>query len=296
MENEYTLLRIRSKASESSLLSERILREFIANYHDLSDEFNSWLYERRMIDPAIFLAGSLCDLEGAAFEDNIFSVSVFAGASGTIADDIIEENAFEDTTQVELLTNQTHRSIPNSKKMELFYAFDTGLNHLLPTGFARYNNEIISRYNKAQIDSRKLFCPSVTKEDVIDIRNRVGGYTLILLHGLLFPDRISSIKDVNEEYKQSPPLSKSQALYNFGAWTNRVDDLWDEEKDRKIGMKQLATEGCITWDNLPIETRYVSIGLSLYYPKDNVDKVFKEYFAPLLDKSIADKYNNRKFL
>ncbi len=293
MANEDTLLRIRSKARESSFLSERILREFIVKYPDLSDEFNSWLHERRMIDPAIFLAGSLCDLEGAVFEDNIFSVSVFAGASGTIADDIIEENAFEDTTQVELLIDQSHRYIPNSNKMELFYAFDTGLNHLLPDGFARYNNEIISRYNKAQIDSRKLFSSSVTKENVIDIRNRVGGYTLILLHGLLFPDRISSIKDVNEEYRPSDLLlsSKSQALYNFGAWTNRVDDLWDEKKDRKIGMKQLATEGCISWDTLPTETRYVSAGLSLYYPKGNVDKIFKEYFAPLIDKSIADKYN-----
>lgn len=293
MTNENTLLRIRNKARESSLLSERILREFIVKYPDLSDEFNSWLHERRMIDPAIFLAGSLCDLENTTFEDNIFSTSVFAGAAGTVADDIIEENTFENTTQVELLIDQSYRFTPNSKKMELFYAFDIGLNHLLPAGFPRRNNEIISRYNKAQIDSRRLFYPSITKDEIIDVRNRVGGYTLILLHGLLFPDRISSIKDVNEEYKPLSSISpsKSQALYNYGAWTNRVDDLWDEEKDRKIGMKQLATEGCITWDTLPTETRYVSDGLSLYYPKDNVDKVFKEYFAPLIDKSIADKYN-----
>jgi hypothetical protein len=293
MPNVNPLFRIRNRAKNYSMLSEQILRKFIRKHPGLLYEFNSWLYERRMIDPAIFLGESLCDLENCVFEDKSFLISVFVGAAGAIADDLIDKGAFEDIDQVGLLIDQSSRPPQNSKRMELFYIFDLELQQIIPVGFKQRNNELIVRYNRAQIDSRKLFYPSVTKEEVIDIRNRVGGYTIISLHRLLFPNKIISIEDIDEDYKplELLPSSKSQALYNYGAWTNRVDDLWDEEKDRKIGMKQLAIEGCISWDDLPKETKKVFNDLSLFYPVDVVEKVFEKYFAPLVDKSIEERYN-----
>ena len=79
---------------------ETSLRESIGKHPELFCEFNSWLHTRRIIDPAIFIGESLSNLENIVFKDKIFLTSVFAGAAGTIADDLIDKYAFEDMNQV----------------------------------------------------------------------------------------------------------------------------------------------------------------------------------------------------
>ena len=292
MTNEETLFKIREKSIRYSGRSKKELAYFINNeYPHLHDEFEVWSKNRRMIDPAVFLGESICDLEGILFGDNYWKVSIFAGAAGEISDDLIDNGEFKENNQVSLLTPERYRSPPETKRMELFYAFDKKLGELMPSNFQNNWEKVIRGYNQSQLDSLELFNPSIGGRDIIDIRDRVGGYTLLLLHGLLLPEHLNLNEQVNEKYVPSSYSSKNQVLYNYGAWTNRVDDLWDEQKDKKKNMKQLATEGCIDWKSLQIETKQVFNSLANYYIPERVNKVLINYFSPLIDKSIADKYN-----
>ncbi len=246
-----------------------------------------------MIDPALFINESICDLEDILFKDRYFAVSVFAGAAGAISDDLIDNANLDSYSQIALLIPELERPVPNSDRTGLLHAFNSGLINLLPAHFIEKSNYVIRGYNKAQIDSLRLSNPKIKNAEIIDIKNRAGGYSVLFLYSLLFPKRVSTLNGVDEKYDPSERFnpSKNKAFYDYGAWSSRIDDLWDEVKDRARKMKQLATEGCITWNSIKKESKYVFEGLALYYPRRRVTKVFANYFAPLIEESITKRYN-----
>ena len=109
---------------------------------------------------------------------------------------------------------------------------------------------------------------------------------------LLFPSTDFSLI-IDENYNPKRLVaSKGQIIYDYGAWTNRLDDLWDQKKDRQQGMRQLATEGCVDWRTIQNETQHLLTSLAKYFPRDNIGQVFKLYFKPLLSKAIAERFNS----
>jgi len=284
MDNEKALFAIRREAEMYRGLSGVFLRESIDP--NLIDYLNSWLTQRRLIDPAIFINKSLCLLEGAPFGGRELEISVYAGSVAAVSDDLIDRCGFKALDRVALFTQSNEEF--DLEGIYLLDFFNRKLKEMLPLDFTKKFRKIIFEYNRAQKDSRRLFDDFISPQELIDIKDRAGGYSVLLLHAMLFPD----IELHQEEY---PPVfdqrSITQSLYLFGAWLSKIDDLWDETKDRSVGMKQLATEGIVTWESLKVETNRVLGYLKSYYPETRVREMFQRYYAPLADKDMAVKYN-----
>ncbi len=281
---------LRKNASEYSEEAVRIFNEYIkGSYPNLLEEYNSWIGNRRTIDPAVFINETLCDLEGRVFDGNRKIVSFFAGAAGGISDGLVDSGSVEPSEIFLLNTDGYRNKTERDQHLKLFYAFNDGLANLLPVTFCRDFINVLKEYNQAQADSIRLFDKETSCEEIIDIKNRAGGYSVILLYGFLFPEAGDLSMNLTECYDPNGDLAKTkcEALYNFGAWLSRVDDLWDESHDKKKGMKQLATERCVTWGSLKQETDYTFNGLSRYYPSKRVARIFIEKFNPLTNKELG---------
>ncbi|MBA7576811.1 hypothetical protein ES708_18653 [subsurface metagenome] len=161
----------------------------------------------------------------------------------------------------------------------------------IASNFNNLHSRIIYEYNLAQKDSRQLFNQNISKERIIEIKDKTGGYAILLLKAMIFPE--NDFEENDFVYTENPK-TKNEALYSFGAWLSRIDDLWDIEKDNLIGLKQLATERVVTWDSIISETEKMKNGLKEYYPSSKVNQVIQKYFAPLIDKEIYRKYGVNK--
>lgn len=283
MDNEGRLLEMRDLAQVYLTQSEGILRSFVPE--KLSDVFEKWLTQRRLIDPAIFINRAMCDLEEKMFGDCELKVSVLAGAAAAIADDVLDFR--QRTDYINLFLFGDHQETGERGELDLFYAFNQGLISLLPADFRNRFGRVIMEYNRAQQDSITLFSSKITREDIIDIKDRAGGYSVLLLHAMIFPDETVEVTNLNY---QKRPATKQEALYNYGAWLSRVDDLWDIRGDSSKGMRQLATEGIVSWNSLPMETERMKTGLNKYYPSKRVEKMIVDHYSHLLDKKIFEKY------
>lgn len=290
--NELKLLKIQEEAQEYFEESKRLFRIYINNeYSHLKQENEEWLKNRRKIDPALFINKFLCSIEGVLLKGRNLEVTLYAGAAAAISDDLLDKNGTLSPDRLSLFTQQKKTL---SKRESLFNAFNSKLIKLLPPYFPTKFDYIIQKYNQVQIDTIKLFNPEIDKEDIVNIKDRAGGYSILLLHNILFPERRQRYQELNEKYSPySVPNSVTQALYNFGSWLSRVDDLWDRVKDSEQGMKQLATEDCITWDRIQPETKEVFENLTRFYLPSRVNNIHQEYFEALVDKSLFEKYGSR---
>ena len=283
MDNEPRLLAMRELAKSYLEQSVDFIRDVVPRR--LLAELDAWLPKRRLLDPAIFINRAICDLEDHVYGERELKISILAGSTAAVSDDIIDSQSDISHNKLRLLEDY-ERSVEGGN-LGLFYAFNQGLLRVLPSDFRARFKEIIDQYNRAQEDSAKLFDPSITKGEIIDIKNRAGGYSILLLHAMISSgERI--IVD-NLDYLRYP-MTKQEALYTYGAWLSRVDDLWDIRKDRLKWMKQLATERIITWESLPSETQRMKEGLETHFPRTSVERVIEEHYAPLIDMEIFTKY------
>lgn len=251
---------------------------------NLLDECNRFFSESKNINVTVLaqtIGEAVCNLENEPFDENKRQISIFAGATARVSDNLLDNRVLS-PEKVFLLNlrsrENTKDSIPNQK---LFYALDDRLTELLPSNFILDFRQVIELYNQAQADSVKLF-EQIDREDIISIKDRAGGYSALLSYSFLFPkfgDPTLNLIGCYEPHNRVFPKTKAEALYNFGAWLSRIDDLCDEPYDKKICMKQLATEGCVTWDSLRQETDYTFGGLKYFYLKEKVER-FREVFKP----------------
>lgn len=285
-----SLFRLRRETSRSAEEAMRVLECYIRNNHpDLEKEYMLWFTQRRNINVAGFtrlINKSLCDLEGGVFDEHKKQVSFFAGAAARVADDLIDTRTV--APEEVYLLNSNENNGKDTPSLRLFHALDNGLESLLPQNFRSDFKNVIKEFNQAQGDSVRLLDEDVSLEDLVSIRDRVGGYSVLLLYGFVFPEEGDLSEGLAGSYDPngSLPETKAEALYNFGAWLSRTDDLWDMPYDKRIGMKQLATEGCVTWSSLKQETKYTLEGLGLYYPEEKVRR-FRETYRPATSRVIS---------
>ncbi len=283
MGNEQKLLAMRALANSYLKQSKSLLREVVPI--GLLAELEAWLPKRRLMDPAIFISKAMCDLEGYIYGERELKISVLAGSTAAVSDDLIDSQLDIPHTKLRLLKD--YRGIVEDGSLGLFYIFNRALLGALPTYFRERFKETIRGYNKAQEDSTRLFDPTITRDEIINIKDRAGGYSILLLHAMIFPHE--SVIVNNPNYQRNP-LTKQEALYNYGAWLSRVDDLWDATKDSSRGMKQLATEGIATWESLPAETQRMKEGLETHFSRTRVKSMIEEHYTPLIDIEIFTKY------
>lgn len=278
MNNEETLFEIRKEAERYRIFSEKFLRR--STEPEILHCLNDWLPHRRLIDPAIFINKFLCLLEEKSFRRRELEISIYAGSVAAVSDDLIDKYGFELLDRIALFTPSKDNVC--LEEICLFDFFNKKLKEKLPRDFIEKFREAIYEYNQVQKETSRLFDTSLTPQELIDIKNRAGGYSVLLLYAMLFP---------NTEKLIIPPSSISLALYNFGAWLSMVDDLWDETKDRICGMKQLATEKIVTWESIQEETSKILADLKIFYPYKTVDAAFNRYYLPLVNRDMAMKYN-----
>lgn len=287
MGDEGRLLEMRGLAEDYLAQSEGILRGFVPE--KLLPVFENWLTQRRLMDPAIFINRAMCDLEGRIFGDHELKVSVLAGSAAAIADDVLDSKQGTDYSNLFLFGD--HKETGERRELNLFYALNQGLMSVLPVDFRSRFGRAIMEYNRAQQDSINLFNSEITLEGITDIKDRAGGYSILLLHAMVFPDETVGVTNPNY---QKRPTTKQEALYDYGAWLSRVDDLWDIRSDSSKRMRQLATEGIVSWDSLPMETERMKAGLNNYYLSRRVQEMIVKHYSPLLDRKIFEKYGGNK--
>lgn len=283
MDDQAHLLRLREDGKRYQVASSPIIRAAVPQY--LWDDLDAWLRKRRLMDPAVFISLALCDLERLEFDAQRFERAVLAGAAAAIADDLIDVQSGVPYEETELFRNSHQRHTRGV--LGVFAAVNRGLIVSVGPGFCRRFAAIINAYNQAQMDSAQLSTPSTSPTDILDIKTRAGGFSVLLLYALMFPqwdDAVSDVALVEE------PGSQSEALYGFGAWLSRVDDLWDVDKDRAQGIRQLATEGLVTWNTLPGETATMVNRLRSYFRNTSVDTWLENHYAPLLNEELFRRH------
>lgn len=282
MDDEHRLLEMRTLAMKYLDESANLIRQIAPK--TLLTEVENWLPKRRLIDPAIFISRAICDLESKVFGKRELYLTAIAGSAMALSDDIIDSQSEITYDKVKLLEN--HESNYENGLLGLFKAFNYKLIRILPPDFRWEFEEIIKHYNLAQEESMKLFSPTISREEIASIKDRAGGYSVLLLHAMMYPEEKSITKT---PIYLDTPSSKQEALYSYGAWLSRVDDLWDLEKDKSKGMKQLATEGIITWDSLPFETQKMKNCLRHFFPINTVNKFVEKHYSPLINYNLFIK-------
>jgi hypothetical protein len=283
MDNEERLLTMRKLANDYLIQSRKIIEPFVPSR--LSTVFERWLPKRRMMDPAIFINRAMCDLECSIFGDRELEISVFAGSTAAISDDLLDYQLGIDYDKLLLLGD--YKETEDKGELGLFSVFNQRLTNSLPSNFRDRFNKTIVEYNRAQRDSKKLLDTEITREEIVDTKNRAGGYSILLLHAMIYPEE--SVNITCPDYRRVPS-TKQEALYNYGAWLSRVDDLWDIDNDVSKGMKQLATEGIILWETLQEETERMKSGLKFHYSSERVEEMILRHYSPLIDRKIFAKY------
>lgn len=287
MDNEQKLLLMRKEALEYLEASGKILRNITPPM--FLGDLELWLKSRRLIDPAIFITRALSTLEDKLFEERVLTLATLAGAAAAISDDLIDNKAQIPYERIVLL--QRNKADRSEGLLGLFDTFNNALLGNLPSTFPHQYSRLIIEYNKAQKDSARLFEDAITLNEIKDIKNRAGGYSSLLLYAIMLE---GSLEQEEKKHKGRSQKKKFSELYCFGGWLSKIDDLWDEEKDREGGMKQLATEGIVTWQMLYEETEKIKKRLKGCFQADSVEKMFKEHYAYLIDEALFRKYNIKR--
>lgn len=246
----------------------------------LIEEYNGWFTQRRNINAAVLTKAInevVFDLEGKIFDEHKKQISFFAAASARIADDVLDEGLAKPEETYFLSTNPIKRN--SASALLLLDALENRLRILLPKDFCQRFNETIRRYNQAQIESLELANPALSKGRLVDLKDRTGGYSALLLYSFMFPELDDSASIIAGCYNPlgNLPQTKMDAIYNWGSWLSRIDDLWDVKGDRQRGLKNLASDGLVNWRSFKQDERYVFGGLKLYYPTEKVDKVQERF-------------------
>ena len=287
------LVRLKKEITKDSIeANEPLLEYFKIKYPQLIRAYLHWFGDQRTINAASITKTfneAICDLENQEFDSVRRDISYFAGATARISDDLTDNKEI-DPHHVFLLNSQNENSYSNS--LGLFYALNLGLESLLPFDYLYRFRETKNRYNQSQVDSLRLFEKDVTYKEIIDIKNRTGGYSAFLLYTFMFPEIEDPSVGFNGDYNPNGnlPITKEGALYNLGAWLSRIDDLYDKVLDNRRGMKQLATEGLVTWKELKLETQYTFDGLGQFYPYDK-SQFFRMRFKPFTNKFVSYLFN-----
>jgi len=272
--------------------AKRVLDNEIANSHELITEYNKWkrTYRLNTVVLSAFLANQLCKLEERGFDYKRRKRAYVGASTACISDDIIDKGAIKDSRKVRLLT-----STPEPlEDFRLFYSFNSCLVKLLPNDFTKRFKKLIEKYNYVQEKARTL-TKNLNPKEVLEIKNNTGGFPLILLHRIMFPEKKDLPNDFHPNYdsiKETLPLSKDEAIFNYGVMISRIDDLNDLEWDIEEGRKSLATERLVTWKTLKIDVNYVGKGFRKFYSKSNVDKIMSVY-SPLMMHFASDIVNFR---
>lgn len=268
--------------------AEHVLDNEIADMCGFNPEYENWKKTYRLNTVAIsgFLADQLCKLEGEKFDYEKRKIAYFGASAACISDDLIDKG-IKDFKSFRLFSKKQSGN-------ELFDMFNSNLMKLLPEGFAEKFRNIIGFYNYSQEQTSNLL-KDIESSEVLKIKNNTGGFPLILLDRMMFPEKEDLPNDFHPNYdsiKKTLPLSKDEAIFNYGAMISRIDDLNDLEWDFAEGRKSLATEGLVTWKSLKEEFNYVRGGLRDFYPKKNVDNVM-DIYSPLIIHLSSDIVNFR---
>ena len=252
-----------------------MLRDSIANYPELAQEYQKWRKTHRMNTTlcSAFIAGQFCKLEEREFDEEKRKKAYLGSAAASISDDLIDKTTSMDIKEVYFLDTTNHQTAKREDQQGLFYAFHSGLESLLPDDFKSNSKELIGLYNQAQKRGRKLnWHPN--HEEVVGIKNGTGGYPILLFYNIIVSENEYSSRDLIPLYapqEMKMPETKAGAIFNYGAMMSRADDLADLELDEAEGRKSLATEGLVTWKSLEQDIKYVKDGLKKFYHEKVVD-------------------------
>lgn len=81
--------------------------------------------------------------------------------------------------------------------------------------------------HRAQLDSKKQFDPSITRDQILDITKRKGGYTLLMCRHYL---------------KDPSNLATDDCWYTLGGLIQMTNDLYDTYKDNQEGIHTFANQ------------------------------------------------------
>lgn len=272
--------RLDRRASNAIKLAQNTLTQYITDKQpDLIEEYGKWsAIPRNMNNIAIgeILEEELCKLEDMVFDDGKRQISIFVTASGRIFDDLLDEGTLN-PKEIPLYLKTGKFYTQQNPSKELLYALGHRTYELLPSDFKLKNKQFIDLFFTTQVDSLKLKDKNISREEVVSIRDRKWGYYILFLYTLLCPqsnDPTIGLTPCYDFNNNITPATKSGAIFNLGAWFSRWDDLDDFDRDKE-NIKQLVTEGCISWDGLGRELEYVSTGLEKFYSPEKV-KPFKQ--------------------
>ena len=266
-----------SRFSNSVIDAKRTMNSYIMEEHpSLMPQYKKYFSNPKAIggvSATQVFAEILCGLESFPFHELKKKTSIFVGATGRIGDDLLDEGKIKpEETFLYLKTKRFDTK--NDGQRELFYAFGSKLEKLLPVNFSTKFENICYSLNQAQLDSLKLK-DKISKEELLSIKDRTGGYSILMLYSFVFPDFEDISKNLalscyNPE-KDVIPNTKGEALFNLGAWLSKFDDLKDIKTDKNDSLKNLAAEGCTNWKSLHQEINYIFNGLGKFYSKHKTD-------------------------
>ena len=226
------------------------------------------------------LAESFCRLEGEELTEQRCRISFLVGAAVRLSDDLIDKKGVR-PSEVNLLSPLITKDTISDPDRRLFLAFDQGLKNILPADFKLRFKDSLYNYNAVQENILSLKSNNSLSE-LIDLKCRTGGHTLLLLYAMLFPEKGDGSRDFVINYDPKGRLisqSKVGAIFNCGIFEAKLDDLGDIDRDKKEGYKSLATEGLITRNTVHNQIDYLETSLNKFYPKGPVTEIVKDYKA-----------------
>ena len=268
------LLKAKQRISCFKTEAEQVLRELIGKSDDLSTVYEKWRKTFRLntVACSAFTAYNFCEFEGTEFDEVKRRRVYVASATACIADDLMDSPACPDARQYYLFDIQQDEQVISTTE-NLFYFFHTELEKLAGDSFASRQSVLIKRFNKVQEAGSKLN-KGMDKDEVIRVKDGTGGYSALLLYAITLPESDALPVDFIPQYNlMIPPSTKSHAIFNYGAFLSRLDDLNDKYWDRSEGRISLASEGHISWSSLQQDIDYLRTGLSQFYPIIRVNDV-----------------------
>lgn len=239
--------------------------------------FDEWASVKRNINCPAFvslLGERFCELEKKVFDLNKRDVTFFAGAAGRISDDLIDD---EEISAEEVYFLGDNKRESGNEKQLLFYRFNNKLISLLPKDFRERFSNIIRLFNDAQRDGSYLNEES-SFQRIKDIKDRIGGYPLLLLYSLMNCEEDLSL-DFSPNYNSQNwnlPETKGEAIFNLGVFMSRADDVYDKDFDKKQGIKSIATESYFGWEDVRRDIKYIETGLEKFYSKEIIKEIVKD--------------------
>ncbi len=172
--------------------------------------------------PAI-LGESFCTLRGSIMDQNERECSTLSGAITGLFDDFFDKNRTNAEHIKQMLdTPENINPINDNQKLslELYKLF---LNKLPNQALTK---EFISNIYKVQLDTLKQEQPTITNQEILDITNRKGGYSVLFFR---------SVFGLNLDE------SEYHALFNLGALMQLGNDIFDVYKDHNSKIYTLVT-------------------------------------------------------